>query len=292
MGKIRFIKQLPLLAAAVVFMASIAISLVPVQKASAATGCTDNDRNFAETLARNNDFVEFGTTPTELGKVTLRYSSESGCAWGLFNTTGNTRTVDWGLFKAYVWLDRSWDGGSNWNGRLGESKTDAWNHNAHTGTYHMVNSNAVRACSTHWANGGWADTGKPPKSVNTPNLGAIVCTPWFFPGRMGSNQTMGGRGFSSLSSQNNRYVLRMQGDGNLVLYSWGRAVWAINKFVAGSIVKMQSDGNLVVIAPGNQPVWATNSNGPGAILILQDDGNIVLVAPGGRVIWASGTNGR
>jgi D-mannose binding lectin len=102
--------------------------------------------------------------------------------------------------------------------------------------------------------------------TNETIMGEITCTPWFFPGRLSVNQTMGGRGFTSLSSPNNRYVLRMQ-----------------------------DDGNLVVIAPGNNSRWASNSSSPNnrnSILVLQDDGNIVIVAPGGRVAWASGTNGR
>lgn len=103
---------------------------------------------------------------------------------------------------------------------------------------------------------------------------------------------MGGRGFDSLSSPNNRYVLRMQTDGNFVLYSWGRPVWAINKFHGDdTIVRMQADGNLVVIAPGNVPVWSSGTNRPGSYLRVQDDGNVVIYS-GGTPVWATNTVGR
>jgi len=279
---------------ALVFVAGAVIVMMPAQKASAASMCRENDRDLARALASSNNFVEYGRTRTDSGNVTLRYSSDTGCAWGLFSE--GSGSVNWGLQKAYVWLDRSWDGGSNWVGKLGETGTGWQENSAYTGAFNTVGGyNAMRACSMTSTNGAWGSTGKPPRDVQTINFGAVYCTPWFFPSRLSPNQTMGGQGFSSLSSPNNRYVLRMQDDGNLVLYSWDRAVWSSNTFVRGSILRMQDDGNLVVIAPGNRAVWASNSygsNNRNSTLILQDDGNLVIYAPGGRPVWASNTMGR
>jgi hypothetical protein len=97
----------------------------------------------------------------------------------------------------------------------------------------------------------------------------------------------------SISSNNGRYTLIMQGDGNLVLYSPSRAVWASNTDgKAGNRVIMQGDGNLVLYSP-SRAVWASNTDGKGAsALVLQDDGNLVIYKPNGTATWASNTNGK
>jgi hypothetical protein len=103
---------------------------------------------------------------------------------------------------------------------------------------------------------------------------------------------MGHKGFESLSSQNNRYSLAMQYDGNLVIYSWGRAVWATNTFRTASKLVMQHDGNLVMYDYYNRAVWATATNRyPGTFLVMQNDGNAVLYS-GNMAVWASNTAGR
>lgn len=92
-------------------------------------------------------------------------------------------------------------------------------------------------------------------------------------------------------SDDQRFVLAMQADGNLVEYAPGnRPVWASGTGVPGTVLVNQSDGNLVLVAPGNRAVWATGTNGnPGAVLVIQNDANIVVYAPGNRPVWASGT---
>lgn len=97
---------------------------------------------------------------------------------------------------------------------------------------------------------------------------------------------------TSISSDDGRFSLVMQGDGNLVLYRNGAgALWATGtagKQVAFAV--MQNDGNLVLYTPNGAPVWASGTHGnPGSVLILQDDGNLVIYAPGSRTIWASNT---
>ena len=96
----------------------------------------------------------------------------------------------------------------------------------------------------------------------------------------------------SITSQNGRSELIMQGDGNLVLYRGGKARWATNtngKVVARAI--MQGDGNFVLYGPGGAPIWATGTaQHPGAWLIIQDDGNVVIYDSGGKPLWATHTN--
>ena len=92
-----------------------------------------------------------------------------------------------------------------------------------------------------------------------------------------------------LVSADGRYVLTMQGDGNLVEYDAGRAVWASGtNGRSGAILEAQGDGNFVIYAPGHIAVWSTGTSGrPGSVLRLQDDRNVIVYAPGNAAIWSS-----
>ena len=51
--------------------------------------------------------------------------------------------------------------------------------------------------------------------------------------------------------------LFMQGDGNLVEYVGGRALWASDTAGdPGGYLAMQGDGNLVLYSAANQPLWS------------------------------------
>jgi Alpha-lytic protease prodomain/Trypsin len=97
---------------------------------------------------------------------------------------------------------------------------------------------------------------------------------------------------ASLSSCGGRFVLVMQGDGNLVLYdnTSGAALWASSTFGAGFAAYMQTDGNLVIYTPEGLPVWASNTSGlNGAMLFVQDDGNSVIYTHTAVPVWATNT---
>ncbi len=87
-----------------------------------------------------------------------------------------------------------------------------------------------------------------------------------------------------------RFSLVMQGDGNLVLYQQGRALWNTQtNGRGGHHAVMQGDGNFVLYTAGNVPLFNTRTNGrAGAYLAVQSDGNLV-VYQGGAVRWNSGT---
>ena len=92
-------------------------------------------------------------------------------------------------------------------------------------------------------------------------------------------------------SPGKQYRLVMQGDGNLVLYTQGRALWSSRTAGhAGARAVMQGDGNLVVYQ-GPTPLWSSRTAGhPGALLVVQKDANVVIYASqGGRALWATNT---
>jgi len=93
-----------------------------------------------------------------------------------------------------------------------------------------------------------------------------------------------------LVSQNGRFDLVHQHDGNVVLYRRdGTPLWASQ--TSGQItvdLVLHPDGNLVLYGPEGRAVWASGSAGTNPDLSLQDDGNAVLYSDG-VPIWATNT---
>jgi hypothetical protein len=91
------------------------------------------------------------------------------------------------------------------------------------------------------------------------------------------------------TSGNGRAILRMQEDGNLVLYKDGRAAWAAGTWMRGDCAVFQEDGNFVVYDSSGSPVWASGTWRQGAYLAIQDDGNVVIYNANNRPVWATNT---
>ncbi len=97
----------------------------------------------------------------------------------------------------------------------------------------------------------------------------------------------------SIKSKNGKNILRLQNDGNLVLYnSDNKILWSSNtKDKNVGTANMQKDGNFVIKDVYGTVVWATNTNGnPGAYLVVQDDGNVVIYIKTSQ-IWSTNTGG-
>lgn len=92
------------------------------------------------------------------------------------------------------------------------------------------------------------------------------------------------------TSGNGRAILRMQEDGNFVLYKDGRPVWqAPGTWSHGNCAVFQQDGNFVVYNSAGQPVWAAGTWHKGAYLAVQDDGNVVVYDGASHPVWATNT---
>jgi hypothetical protein len=117
----------------------------------------------------------------------------------------------------------------------------------------------------------------------------------------GNNQLTSGQrlsGGQERVSANGRFHLKMQTDGNLVIYDGASAIWATGTWNLPADRKptraeMQSDGNLVLYSDSNQAAWASGSWGSGRVnpyAEMQDDGNLVIYHNGRSALWASGTS--
>jgi hypothetical protein len=97
----------------------------------------------------------------------------------------------------------------------------------------------------------------------------------------------------SLWSCDRRFELRLQTDGNLVLYQGRIALWSSQtQGKPAAYLSMQSDGNLVLYADRLKALWATGTHGkPGAHAAVQNDGNLVVYS-GKTALWDSHTGGR
>jgi surface antigen len=98
-----------------------------------------------------------------------------------------------------------------------------------------------------------------------------------------------------IKSEDGKYVLLLQGDGNLVLYGPAyHVLWNSNTSSQGvAFAAMQGDGNLVLYTSNNQPMWSSATAGRGSSYsVVQSDGNFVIYTIAGLATWNTGTAGR
>ncbi|WP_412544179.1 LysM peptidoglycan-binding domain-containing protein [Longispora sp. K20-0274] len=94
-----------------------------------------------------------------------------------------------------------------------------------------------------------------------------------------------------LTSNNGKHALRLQGDGNLVLYTDADVAWSSGTEGKNAVrAELQSDGNFVLYTSDNSAVWATGTSGSGTMLTLRNDRELVLAGGDGTVLWTSNTS--
>lgn len=120
-------------------------------------------------------------------------------------------------------------------------------------------------------------------------LGLIFCTGHAYAEKIVLGNTVIGVG-QKIYSENGRYFIVVQEDGNFVMYRNDMAVrFATYKYGSGNFAWMQNDGNFVHYTSTTQPLWHTHTfNNPGAFLAVQNDGNLVVYSSIGQGLWSIG----
>lgn len=98
----------------------------------------------------------------------------------------------------------------------------------------------------------------------------------------------------SIETITRKHKLVLQPDGNLVLYSGSKPIWASGTNGRNTeYLSVQPDGNLVLYDKANYPVWHTNTAFKKSVrLVIQPDGNLVLYDSTNKALWSSNTSGR
>jgi hypothetical protein len=93
-----------------------------------------------------------------------------------------------------------------------------------------------------------------------------------------------------LTSNNGTYTLDVN-TGDLRIMKNGVQAWKrSSRSSTTAYLDLQGDGNLVLY-DGGSAVWNTGTTGAGNALVMQDDGNIVLYSSSMSAIWQSNTGG-
>ncbi len=97
-----------------------------------------------------------------------------------------------------------------------------------------------------------------------------------------------------IESPNGIYALALRPDGNLVLFGFGAAIWdSSTNQTDASCLKMQGDGNLVLYNAKGIALWSTKTDGNGfSMPQVQSDGNFIMHRNSDyATTWSTNTGG-
>lgn len=92
----------------------------------------------------------------------------------------------------------------------------------------------------------------------------------------------------NLLSENGKFKLELQTNGNLVIKYNEITIWSTDTSGRGERFVMQNDGNAVLYDINNRSLFTTqiSINNDSDYIIIQNDGNLALFT-GNRVVWTS-----
>ena len=99
----------------------------------------------------------------------------------------------------------------------------------------------------------------------------------------------------SLVSFDGRFHLTLQTNGDLIILNMDSIIWSSRTSFIGSspyVLKMQNDGNLIVYDKDSCTIWQSNTaceDISSFYLAIQSDGNAVIYDSKEKPIWASYT---
>jgi Fibronectin type III domain len=111
--------------------------------------------------------------------------------------------------------------------------------------------------------------------------------------RMSHEESLLAAASQYLQSPDGRFRFVMQADGNVVLYGPSGALWSTNTIgKKARELRMQNDGNLVLYDQNSQGIWSSETGRHyNAFVVVQNDGNVVIYE-GGTALWSTGTGGK
>jgi hypothetical protein len=111
---------------------------------------------------------------------------------------------------------------------------------------------------------------------------------------VGSTQTFSGQTFGPNSTilQYKNYKFVMQSDGNAVVYFYGSPLWSSNTYGHnGAFMRLQTDGNMVIYSTTGEVLWKTNTSNSqtggygGRTLQMAFNGSFVIFSSNGKLLW-------
>jgi hypothetical protein len=93
-----------------------------------------------------------------------------------------------------------------------------------------------------------------------------------------------------IHSPDGHFILTLTYSGAAAVFDTtdGTLLWMTAEAGSGAELRMQDDGNLVLYNSGNGAVWFSGTNGNShSYLTMQNDGNLVLYAANGNALWSS-----
>ncbi len=99
-----------------------------------------------------------------------------------------------------------------------------------------------------------------------------------------------------LSSNNKRFIAKLNSNGRLSIYNSDGMIWSSNTSGANAKLKVQSDGNIVLYNSTGTALWhiwnyAGVDKRVAIRIVMQEDGNLVAYDSNGKAVWWSQTAG-